>query len=166
MSKNIQIDPNIFNCGCMGTKHLCRTNCMNCGRIFCEKELTDFCLVCGEVLLDPLTANEVSEDPSIDSKILSAYQLKDKLLIFDRENVKRTQVHDAQADYYESATWLTHDEKRKIDENERIRRKAMNKRNSNMSINLNINKSGYGYVLFVYVYILYLSCVSLISCFD
>lgn len=136
---SVQVDPKVHNCGCMGTKHLCRTNCMNCGRIFCEKELSEFCLVCGEALLDPLSATEVAEDPSIDPKVLSAYQLKDKLLMFDRENVKRTQVHDAQADYYESSTWLTHEEKRKIDENERIRRKAMSKRNSDIVINLNIS---------------------------
>ena len=46
--------------------------------------------------------------------VAKAYAVKDRLLQFDRENARRTHVHDAQADYYESATWLSPEEKAAI----------------------------------------------------
>jgi hypothetical protein len=35
-----------------------------------------------------------------------AYRQKDKLLMFDKEHAKRTHVHDAQADYYETGRYV------------------------------------------------------------
>lgn len=34
-------------CGCFGTKHKCLTNCLNCGRISCQREGYSYCPFCG-----------------------------------------------------------------------------------------------------------------------
>lgn len=56
-----------------------------------------------------------------DESTVRAYELKDKLLQFDRETAKRTQVLDAQSDYYTSSTWLDEEEKAAIDAKEKAR---------------------------------------------
>lgn len=62
-----------------------------------------------------------------DPRTMKAYQLVQKLLVFDKENTIRTSVHDAQGDYYESSgsMWLTEDEKKEI-----MRREALRKEKS------------------------------------
>jgi hypothetical protein len=70
-----------------------------------------------------MTADQVAA-LGADAATVAAYQQKDKLLTFDREHAKRTHVNDASADYYESATWLSPEEKAALDEKERRRREA------------------------------------------
>lgn len=58
--------------------------------------------------------------------------------MFDKENAKRTHVHDAQADYYETSTWLTEDERREIDEKEKKRREKYSPSNRKLFIAVDV----------------------------
>ena len=117
-----------LNCNCMASRHTLTSSCTGCGWICCEENCTLItCPHCSSDLLPPMSADELqatlqSSGQSIDESKLAAYRLKDKLLQFDKENAKRTHVHDAQGDYYESSTWLTEEEKADIDRREARRR--------------------------------------------
>lgn len=63
-----------------------------------------------------------------------AYQMKDKLLSFDKENAKRTHVHDAQGDYYSADIWLSEEEKKAIDEKQRKKRESRRPMNRKYSV--------------------------------
>ena len=86
-----------------------------------------------EQLLPSLRATDLSTSSlggrQITAENISVYQKaymnKDRLLQFDRENAKRTHVHDAQADYYESTAWLTDEERARIDSKRQRARDAM-----------------------------------------
>ena len=119
------------NCGCFATLHKFVGSCSLCGRIMCENEvgvLPASCFVCNGLVLAPMSADDaINLGYAKDEKTASAYRLKDRLLVFDKEHAKRTQVFDMQADYYESATWLTAEEKESIDAREKKRREKYNK---------------------------------------
>lgn len=82
------------------------------------------CPTCGNAIVPPLTADQVSTLSGVDDVTVNAYRQKDKLLTFDREHAKRTHVNDAQSDYYESSTWLSDAEKAVLDRKEKLRRDA------------------------------------------
>jgi hypothetical protein len=82
-------------CGCMATRHTFYTSCMDCGRIHCDKEGPGYCFFCDRLLEPPINSSDVQSQGG-DIKRVDAYQLKDKLLNFDKEHAKRTQVKDAQ----------------------------------------------------------------------
>ena len=111
------------SCRCLATKHPCFSNCMKCGFIFCLEDkdlvLQKGCLQCGNVVIPPMSSSGAL---SLGKTSQMAYALKDKLLQFDREHAKRTQVFDAQADYYETTVWLTEEEKEAIDKQQQTRR--------------------------------------------
>jgi hypothetical protein len=65
---------------------------------------------------------------------VKAYQMKDKLLSFDKENAKRTRVHDAQGDYYSADIWLSEEEKKAIDEKQRKKRESRQPMNRKYSV--------------------------------
>lgn len=79
-------------------------------------------------MFPPLSADDIRQSGA-DESTIRAYELKDKLLQFDRETAKRTQVLDAQSDYYTSSTWLSDEEKAAIDAKERIRMQAVQRLN-------------------------------------
>jgi hypothetical protein len=60
-----------------------------------------------------------------------AYELKDRLLVYDREYAQRTVVYDAQGDYYNhaGAQWLSEEEKKRLIAKEE-RRMERNKNNT------------------------------------
>lgn len=129
----------------MAKRHNFFTSCINCGFIVCDQdeEITSSlqCPYCNAALLLPMNADEaqlIGENESV----VEAYRLKDKLLIFDKENTKRTHVFDAQADYYESANWLSEDEKKRIDDKERRRRAAKKNRGLTNKINIRFDLAG------------------------
>jgi hypothetical protein len=87
------------NCGCFATHHAFYTSCLSCGRIHCILEGPGDCLFCGSDLVPPLSADVANEALGYHENneiIRGAYRQKDKLLTFDKEHAKRTQVHDAQ----------------------------------------------------------------------
>ena len=105
----------MFICGCNGSRHSNPKpwNCIECGRILCHIELSkseNKCVDCGALVTIPLSSQEIEiKSNDNDKNILKAYQLKDKLLNFDRSYTKRTKVFDSDSDYYESA-WLSSEE--------------------------------------------------------
>ena len=134
-------------CGCMATRHAYLGSCLGCGRLFCEKEQLGQCLFCGGAVCAPCSADDLVAKGMTDEIVLKAYRHKDKLLLFDKENSRRTQVFDAQVrahhayllkaavvillvqgDYYESAAWLSPEEKARADESERRRRERLHQR--------------------------------------
>mmetsp|Transcript_13647 Transcript_13647/g.18668 ORF Transcript_13647/g.18668 Transcript_13647/m.18668 type:complete len:199 (+) Transcript_13647:35-631(+) len=119
----------IFSCKCFATKHPFLTSCSSCGFILCEKEKDSLsqCGFCGSALKLPMTAEQAAL-ANLDASTVKAYAQKDKLLLFDREHAKRTHVHDAQADYYDSSAWLTPEEKQLIDDKLRKRKEARERR--------------------------------------
>jgi len=85
------------------------------------------CGFCGSALKLPMTA-DMAALAKLDALTVKAYAQKDKLLLFDREHAKRTHVHDAQADYYDSSAWLTPEEKQLIDDKLRKKKEARERR--------------------------------------
>lgn len=128
-------------CGCFATHHDYVSSCRQCGRIHCSSEGVGSCLFCGEDLLLPCSAESIQEffqGGNVDESTIAAYKQKDKLLLFDREHAKRTQVKDAQGDYYETSTWLTAEEKAAIDEKERARLDKYKRSGRQMKISFDI----------------------------
>ena len=125
-------------CGCMSTRHKFIGSCIGCGRIICEKEiaciLSKECPSCGDLrCFPPLTSNEMLKTEAIFSfdkgkystdQLSKAYFQKDRLLQYDREHAKRTHVHDAQEDYYETTTWLDEKDKKRIDKKQEQKKRA------------------------------------------
>ena len=81
---------------------------------------------------------EMAAAANFDSASVRAYTQKDKLLLFDREHAKRTHVHDAQADYYESSAWLTAEEKKQIDDKLRRKKELRERRPATKRITLDL----------------------------
>ena len=87
--------------------------------------------------MHPMNA-EMAAAANFDGPTIRSYAQKDKLLIFDREHAKRTHVHDAQADYYESSTWLTPEEKKLIDDKLRKKKERRDRRPTTKRITLDL----------------------------
>lgn len=82
-------------CGCMASSHRFYANCTNCGLIHCEEEVVDLCLFCNSALEPPFDAQE-AQNRRLNADTIQAYATKDRLLMYDKENTKRTNVKDAQ----------------------------------------------------------------------
>ena len=72
--------------------------------------------------------------------------------MFDREHVKRTHVHDAQADYYESSTWLSEEEKLSIDEKMKSNRDSKQPSNRKYKMTFDIAGRYYTILLIILYY--------------
>lgn len=112
-------------CGCFGTKCKALTNCLNCGRILCEKEGYGYCPYCNHLVerLEPTTRTG-------DRKNDLATIHKERLLKFDREFTKRTVIYDDQSDYYSNATstWINESERKAESQKEEERRQKLHER--------------------------------------
>mmetsp|Transcript_23862 Transcript_23862/g.39853 ORF Transcript_23862/g.39853 Transcript_23862/m.39853 type:complete len:268 (+) Transcript_23862:88-891(+) len=129
-------------CDCMATRHKFLASCRGCGWIACDKnDVALPCPTCDGDLLPPMTAADM-EGSGCDTKTVAAYRMLDKLLQFDKENAKRTHVHDAQADYYESGTWLSEEEKQTIDRREQQRRAAKERLKKDRKIDIRFDIAG------------------------
>ena len=97
------------------------------------------CVHCGQPCLPNTSADQVQESAADVERadgpwsnhtseqlavVIKAYRAKDRLLGFDAQHTRRTQVLDAQEDYYETSTWLNPEEKAKIDALQSKRRAA------------------------------------------
>ena len=102
-------------CGCYGTRHKPLTNCLYCGRISCTHEGYDFCGFCGFLVSPPQSSSSAGGGSTTNNtgKMSESWLLKERLLRFDREFARRTEVVDDQEDYYANttSTWLTEEEK-------------------------------------------------------
>lgn len=153
--------PGRHACECLAQKHSLINNCMTCGRIVCEQEGSGPCLFCGSLvctreeqeilqrdsnksqkLRKKLMGDRVPPSEGMDylphqevkikAGLEKAIQHKDKLLEFDRNSVRRTQVLDDESDYFatDSNQWLSPNERaalRKREEELREMRHASRK---------------------------------------
>ena len=86
------VSSNAEYCGCLATSHAFIGSCIKCGRLFCEKEEgVEKCFHCHSLYVPPFSKEE-AQTMGLDIKTVRAYSQKDKLIIFDREHAKRTQV--------------------------------------------------------------------------
>lgn len=133
--------PGRHACECLAQKHKLINNCISCGRIVCEQEGSGPCLFCeslvctreeqeilqrdsnkSQKLRKKLMGDTGERDllPHQEAKIKAglekAVQHKDKLLEFDRNSVRRTQVLDDESDYFasDSNQWLSPGEREKL----------------------------------------------------
>jgi hypothetical protein len=148
MSKLVVHSPSApLECNCMATRHAFSCSCTGCGWIACQKYTESKCPMCSTEMFPLIPASEL--DSAIhDASSLKAYKMLHKLLQFDQENAKRTHVHDAQADYYESGTWLTEEEKADIAKREAMRMEAK-KRQSQRRVNIRFDIAGRRVVDFI-----------------
>ncbi|XP_059211928.1 activating signal cointegrator 1 [Centropristis striata] len=133
--------PGRHGCECLAQKHKLINNCLSCGRIVCEQEGSGPCLFCGSLvctreeqeilqrdsnksqkLRKKLMGDAAERDylPHQEAKMKAglekAVQHKDKLLEYDRNSVRRTQVLDDESDYFatDSNQWLSPGEREKL----------------------------------------------------
>uniref|UniRef100_G3PXV0 Activating signal cointegrator 1 n=1 Tax=Gasterosteus aculeatus aculeatus TaxID=481459 RepID=G3PXV0_GASAC len=133
--------PGRHSCDCLAQKHKLINNCISCGRIVCEQEGSGPCLFCKNLVCTREEQEILQRDsnksqklrkklmgdggerdylPSQEAKIKAglekAVQHKEKLLEYDKNSVRRTQVLDDEADYFatESNQWLSPDERERL----------------------------------------------------
>lgn len=133
--------PGRHGCECLAQKHKLINNCISCGRIVCEQEGSGPCLFCGSLVCTKEEQEILQRDSNKSQKLRKklmgdggerdylphqeakmkaglekAVQHKDKLLEFDRNSVKRTQVLDDESDYFaaDSNQWLSPGEREKL----------------------------------------------------
>ncbi|KAM9861417.1 activating signal cointegrator 1 [Aulostomus maculatus] len=133
--------PGRHGCDCLAQKHKLINNCISCGRIVCEQEGSGPCLFCGSLVCTKEEQEILQRDsnksqklrkklmgdfgerdylPHQESKVKAglekAIQHKDKLLEYDRNSVRRTQVLDDESDYFatDSNQWLSPSEREKL----------------------------------------------------
>jgi hypothetical protein len=96
------------------------------------------CKFCGSECCLPQTAEQMRANGA-DATTIKAYELKDRLLLFDREHAQRTRVYDAQGDYYSSSTWLTDKEREDIERKEQQKIEGKQKATEGRKISLNVD---------------------------
>lgn len=128
-------------CDCLAQKHKLINNCITCGRIVCEQEGSGPCFFCGSLVCTTEEQEILQRDSNKSQKLRKklmgdfgereyfahqeakvtaglekAIQHKDKLLEYDRNSVRRTQVLDDESDYFaaESNQWLSPGEREKL----------------------------------------------------
>uniref|UniRef100_A0AAQ6IIM6 Activating signal cointegrator 1 n=1 Tax=Anabas testudineus TaxID=64144 RepID=A0AAQ6IIM6_ANATE len=128
-------------CECLAQKHRLINNCISCGRIVCEQEGSGPCLFCGNLVCtreeQEILQRDSNKSQKLRKKLMGdcgerdylphqeakmktglekAVQHKDKLLEYDRNSVRRTQVLDDESDYFatESNQWLSPSEREKL----------------------------------------------------
>ncbi|XP_041796020.1 activating signal cointegrator 1 [Chelmon rostratus] len=133
--------PGRHACECLAQKHKLINNCISCGRIVCEQEGSGPCLFCGSLVCTKEEQEILQRDSNKSQKLRKklmgdcgdrdylphqestmraglekAVQHKDKLLEYDRNSVRRTQVLDDESDYFatESNQWLSPGEREKL----------------------------------------------------
>jgi len=108
-------------CECQAVKHPLVNNCLSCGRIICGQEGSGPCLFCGSLVVtkeEQLVLDKKNKKSEVLYKKLagdsrSQYQTaienKERLLDYDANSAKRTQIIDDESDYFsvDSNKWLT-----------------------------------------------------------
>ncbi|XP_042342575.1 activating signal cointegrator 1 [Plectropomus leopardus] len=133
--------PGRHPCECLAQKHKLINNCISCGRIVCEQEGSGPCLFCGSLVCtreeQEILQRDSNKSQKLRKKLMGdggerdylphqeakmkaglekAVQHKDKLLEYDRNSVRRTQVLDDESDYFatDSNQWLSPNEREKL----------------------------------------------------
>lgn len=137
--------PGRRGCECLAQRHKLINNCISCGRIVCEQEGSGPCLFCGTLVCtreeQEILQRDSNKSQKLRKKLMGdggerdflphqeakmkaglekAVQHKEKLLEYDRNSVRRTQVLDDESDYFatESNQWLSPSEREKLKKKE------------------------------------------------
>ena len=108
-------------CDCQSIKHPLINNCLSCGKIVCTQEGSGPCLFCGnlvvtneeQAVLDKKNKKSEYLHKKLVGDTRSQYEAavdnKDKLLDFQANSAKRTQIIDDESDYFnvDNNRWLT-----------------------------------------------------------
>lgn len=133
------------SCDCFATEHKLINNCLSCGRVVCEQEGSGPCMFCGELVCTNEEMQVIKASGKKGENLKKALQEKngggeglrkaleqrDKLLEYDRDGEKRTEVIDDEEDYfYENSVWLSDVDREKFN---RLKQEMHEKRHANRS---------------------------------
>uniref|UniRef100_A0A336K089 CSON012527 protein n=1 Tax=Culicoides sonorensis TaxID=179676 RepID=A0A336K089_CULSO len=116
------------HCDCQATKHKLITNCMKCGRIICEQEGSGPCLYCGNLVCSREEQELIDQASKKGEKLKralleqgrpqgweEALAQRNRLLEYDRNSARRTEVIDDESDYFKNnSVWLSDEERQKL----------------------------------------------------
>lgn len=116
-------------CDCQASKHKLIRNCMNCGRIVCEQEGSGPCLFCGNLVVSREEQEILDAGNKRGEKLKKclleqgrpkgweeALAQRNRLLDYDRNSARRTEVIDDESDYFKNNNvWLSDAEKKKLE---------------------------------------------------
>jgi len=113
-------------CECQAVKHSLVSNCLACGRVVCSQEGSGPCLYCGHLVVTRAQQEVLDRKSKKSEQLLrrlggdqgretyqaseqKALAAKERLLEYDANSTKRTQVIDDESDYFATDTnkWLT-----------------------------------------------------------
>eukprot|EP01053_Blabericola_migrator_P000022 Blabericola_migrator_1__21@NODE_1006_length_5721_cov_24_862575_g414_i2_p1_GENE_NODE_1006_length_5721_cov_24_862575_g414_i2NODE_1006_length_5721_cov_24_862575_g414_i2_p1_ORF_typecomplete_len882_score144_81zfC2HC5/PF06221_13/3_4e14ASCH/PF04266_14/1_3e12_NODE_1006_length_5721_cov_24_862575_g414_i29243569 len=102
-----------MECRCNGTDHPFAWNCIECGRIMCEAEKPGPCLFCGAAGRDDKRDRQRWRDYEQLDGYAAAKALVTRLVEYDRDAVKRTEIKDMETDFYaeKQNPWATEEER-------------------------------------------------------
>ncbi|KAJ3593939.1 hypothetical protein NHX12_006272 [Muraenolepis orangiensis] len=116
--------PGRHACDCLAQKHNLINNCISCGRIVCTKEEQEILqrdsnksLKLRKKLMESSDRDYLPhQEARMNAGLEKAVQHKDKLLEYDKNSVRRTQVLDDESDYFatDSNQWLSTSEREKL----------------------------------------------------
>eukprot|EP01138_Halocafeteria_seosinensis_P009411 gb/GECG01009617.1/.p1 GENE.gb/GECG01009617.1/~~gb/GECG01009617.1/.p1 ORF type:complete len:573 (+),score=103.80 gb/GECG01009617.1/:1-1719(+) len=148
-------------CPCMATIHNLMGNCLECGKLICEREAAQLCSFCGNTLPWRVSRKAITnargraaqltrqynEEIEHERKLLFREQIddddnegvneairrKNQLLHYDQTSAERSHVYDDQADYFRDSTsaWLSEEEKETAKAKEEQRRQNLHERRQN-----------------------------------
>ena len=120
-AESVQL-PGRHPCDCQSLRHALVNNCLSCGKIICAQEGSGPCLFCGSLVVtneeqsvldkknkksDLLYKKLVGDEGR--SQYQAAVDNKNRLLDYQANSAKRTQIIDDESDYFNVDTnkWLT-----------------------------------------------------------
>ncbi|KAL1007676.1 hypothetical protein UPYG_G00090070 [Umbra pygmaea] len=131
--------PGRHSCECLAQKHGLINNCLKCGRIVCAQEGSGPCLFCSSLvctkeeqdvlqrdsnksqklrkkLMEGVTESVPHQEAKMKAGLEKALEHKDKLLEYDKNSTRRTQVLDDESDYFatDSNQWLSPGERQHL----------------------------------------------------
>ncbi|KAJ1658435.1 hypothetical protein IWQ61_002323 [Dispira simplex] len=133
--------PDRLECWCEATRHDLLSNCVNCGRIICQREGPGPCLTCGvnvtskdqqlrcqnQPFTTPNTANGKGDPKPGLATVSAAEERKNRLLEYDRTSAQRTQVIDQVSSFQipdsSEVRWMTPQEKVLAEHQQQLRRR-------------------------------------------
>lgn len=114
-------------CDCQATEHDLINNCLGCGRIVCVQEGSGPCMFCGDMVATneelEMMKGEKGEQfkKELEKKggggegLKQAIEHRDRLMQYEREGTKRTEVIDDEEDYFEeNSVWHSAEDREKF----------------------------------------------------
>ena len=147
----------LFECGCFATTHAFKSNCANCGRIFCQQEDDTECYNCGMDTKRCVNYEIAIESGSVDkaqsrAEYEAAVAKRDRLLKYAKERAKRTTVIDDQGAFGAESTknvWATKEERAQASaelQAEQARVAEMHRKTGAYSVHLDIASQSACYI--------------------